>query len=175
MNFDVAGPFEIKRFGQKRIINKYSLVDMCEQLEAHEPGLSTAGGCYVFAKRVGGGVLPWYVGQACKTPLAKEALNSDNRGKYNDILDNNGTPLLFVIPERTQSGKLRKRRTQPAATLDFLEEWLISVAIDRNPELINSRKTAFLRNLHVTGIFNSQQGESTAASQSLSRVLWRMS
>ena len=172
MIFDVAGPFEIKRFGTKMLINKESLVDIIEQLETYEPGLSVAGGCYVFAKRVGRGVLPWYVGQACKSPLAREALNPDNRGKYNDILDSKGTPLLFVIPERTPSGRLRKRRTQPAATLDFLEEWLIAAAIARNPNLINSKKTRFLRELHVVGIFNSRHGESTAASQSLSKVLW---
>jgi hypothetical protein len=40
MNFDVIGPFEIRRFGKKKIINKNSLTDMCEQVESHEPGLS---------------------------------------------------------------------------------------------------------------------------------------
>ncbi len=171
MNFDVAGPFEIKRFGKKRIINKDSLSDICDQLEEYEPGLSNAGGCYVFAKR-GRGTLPWYVGQACKSPIAKEALNSENRSKYNDVTDSKGTPVLYVIPERTPTGKLRNRRSQPSATLDFLEEWLISAAIERNPDLINSRKTRFLRELHVVGLFNSKKGESTKASQSLSATLW---
>jgi len=172
VNFDIAGPFEIKRFGKKKIINKESLTDLCEQLEECEEGLSLAGGCYVFAKRVGKGTLPWYVGQACKAPLAKEALNPDNRGKYNEVIDSKGTPVLYVIPERTPTGKLRKRRSKPSATLDFLEEWLIAAAIERNPNLINTQKTRYLRELHVVGLFNSTKGESTKASQSLAEALW---
>lgn len=171
MNFDVAGPFEIKRFGKKNIINKDSLSDICEQLEAYEPGLSNASGCYVFGKR-GRGILPWYVGQACKTPLAKEALNSDNRGKYNDVIDSKGTPVLYVLPKRTSTGKLSKRGSNSSPTMDFLEKWLISMAIDRNPKLINSKKTRYLRELHVVGLFNSKKGEFTNASQSLSETLW---
>lgn len=84
MNFDVAGQFKITRNGAKNIINKKSLEDLRDDLEAHEEGLSTACGCYVFAKRAGKGIKPWYVGRACKLPMAKEALNAENRGKYND-------------------------------------------------------------------------------------------
>lgn len=175
MRFDVAGPFEISRHGKKRNITKESLSTLQAQLEEWEEGLSEACGCYVFAKRAGGGITPWYVGQACKRSMLKEALNPDNITKYNHVLDDDkGTPLLFVIPARTPKGKLRKRpEASGLESITFLERWLIAKAIEKNLDLINSKETKFLRTLHVAGIFNARQGESTAASKELSRALWR--
>ncbi|RDS80966.1 hypothetical protein DWU99_18095 [Dyella psychrodurans] len=107
--------------------------------------------------------------------MLKEALNSDNLAKYNRVLDDDkGTPLLFVIPARTPTGKLRRRpENSGLSSLDFLERWLIAAAIEKNPELINNRETKFLRELHVVGIFNAKQGENTAASNNLRKALWR--
>jgi len=173
MRFDVAGPFEISRHGTKKNITKESLTDLKDDFEAWEEGLSESCGCYVFAKRAGGGIIPWYVGQACRRPMLKEALNADNITKYNTVLDDKGTPLLFVIPVRTPQAKLRKRpESGDLPSVTFLERWLITTALDRNPHLINSRETKFLRELRVVGIFNATQGESTSASQELSKALW---
>nr|WP_199045497.1 hypothetical protein [Dyella sp. ASV24] len=176
MRFDVAGPFEIPRHGKKRNITKESLVQLSAQMEEREEGLSESCGCYVFAKRAGGGITPWYVGQACKRPMLKEALNPDNITKYNGVLDDDkGTPLLFVIPARTRGGKLRKRPASEKGglpSITFLEKWLIAAAIEKNPDLVNNKETRFLRDLHVVGIFNPKQGESTTASKDLRRALW---
>jgi hypothetical protein len=57
--------------------------------------------------------------------------------------------------------------------LDFLGRWLITHAIDKNPELINNKQTKFLRQIHVAGFFNANKGESTYASQQLRKTLWR--
>lgn len=106
--------------------------------------------------------------------MLKEALNSDNIAKYNHVLDDDkGTPLLFVIPARTPTGKLRRRpENGNLRSLDFFERWLIAAAIEKNPYLINNRETKFLRELHVVGIFNAKQGESNAASKVLKKALW---
>jgi hypothetical protein len=173
MRFDVAGPFEISRYGKKRNITKESLTDLKEQLEDCEEGLSDSCGCYIFAKRAGGGIIPWYVGRACRRPMLKEALSADNITKYNTVLDDKGTPLLFVIPARTPTGKLRKRpESSGLPSIMFLERWLIATALDKNPDLINNKETKFLRGLHVVGIFNAKQGESTLSSQELTKALW---
>lgn len=173
MRFDVAGPFEIIRHGKKKNITKESLEALRHDMEEWEDGLSESCGCYVFAKRAGGGIIPWYVGQACRLPMFKEALNADNITKYNKVLDEKGTPLIFVIPARTPTGQLRKRPVSKGLpSITFLERWLIATALEKNPGLINNRETMFLRALHVTGIFNATQGESTLASQELSKALW---
>lgn len=173
MIFDVAGPFEIDRQGKKKNITKESINLLRDKLEDWQEGLSHACGCYVFAKRAGKGITPWYIGQACKSPMLWEAMNSDNITKYNHVLDDDkGTPLLFVIPAKTPGGKLRKRPTNgKLASLSFLERWLIAEAIQKNPNLINTKETSFLRELHVVGIFNAKKGEATASSRELSKTL----
>jgi hypothetical protein len=107
--------------------------------------------------------------------VARPQGRPDNIAKYNHVIDDDkGTPLLFVIPARTPTGKLRKRPENGGLlSLTFLERWLIAAAIQKNPNLNNDKETKFFRNLHVVGKFNANQGESTAASQELSKTLWR--
>lgn len=174
MRFDVAGPFELRRYGSKKILTDESLADLKVQLEEWETGLAEACGCYLFAMRAGKGLMPYYVGQACKRSLSKEALNSANIVKFNKILSNrNGTPVIFLLPMRTPSGKFRKQKKTNGGLneLDFLERWLIAAALEKNSTLINNKETYFLRNIHVSGIFNPRQGEATLASQELAKAL----
>ena len=174
MDFGVIGPIKLSRHGKKRLITAESVKELIKELESREEGLSQACGCYVFAKNTGKGLMPWYVGQACKQPLAAEALNPTNREKYNTVLDAQGSPVLFFLPLRTPTGKLRKRPKGKGRirALDFLEKWLIAAALERNENLKNNQQTVFLRTIHVTGILNARKGGSTKASQSLSRTLW---
>ena len=175
MDFDVAGPFELSRHTSKKIITRQSVSDLKADLETWEEGLSEACGCYVFALRAGKGYTPYYVGQACKSSVFHEALNASNRGKYNEALgDSAGTPVLFVLPRRTPKGKFRKPKATGGGLgdLDFLEDWLIAAAIEKNPRLINNKKTRFLRKIHVRGFFNAKRGGSTKASQHLEKALW---
>lgn len=174
MDFGVVGPIKLSRYGKKKLITSDSLKDLVAELEMREEGLSEACGCYIFAKQNGRGMLPWYVGQACRRPLAVEALNPSNREKYNKVLDEKGGPVIFLLPLRTPSGKLRKRPQGNGGVhaLGFLEKWLIAAALERNPKLKNSKETAFLRNIHVVGILNAQKGGSTKDSRALCRALW---
>jgi len=174
MNFDVVGPIKLTRHGKKRLVTKESLVDLIEELEAIESGLSEACGCYVFAKQAGKGLMPWYVGQATKQSLAVESMNPANREKYNKVLDSQGSPIMFFIPLRTPAKKLRKRPkgVTRLLSIDFLERWLIAAALDRNGMLLNNKETTFLRRIHVTGIFNAKQGGATTDSRALCRTLW---
>lgn len=172
MDFDVAGPFEVRRYGKKRLITKESIADLKKQLESHSPGLASACGCYVFAKTAGRGTLPFYVGQACRLPLLAEAMNADNRGKYNSVLDKKGKPVLFFLPARTPNGKFRKRPSKGRLpSLDFLERWLIAECLEINAALINNKETRFLKQLHVVGIMNAKQGEWTSDSAALRKVI----
>jgi hypothetical protein len=177
MKFDVAGPFKLKRFGRNKIVTKKSVGILKRAMEEWEEGLSEACGCYVFALRAGGGSKPYYVGQACKRRLAAEAMNTSNLGKYNEILGDRkrGRPELFFLPMRTPGGKFRRRKTGDGrlAALDFLERWLIAIALERNPALRNNRETRFLRKIRVPGVFNAKQGDATKPSRALRAVLWR--
>jgi hypothetical protein len=176
MQFDVSGPYDLTRHGQKCLITDQSLKDLLFELKQEGDGLDEAVGCYVFALRAGKGYTPWYVGQACRQSLVREALNTSNREKYNKVIGElKGTPTIFLIPMYTPNGKLRKPSKAAGGlnTLDFLERWLIATCIDKNPELVNNKQTKFLRNIHVVGVFSAEQGESHLSSQELCRAIGR--
>jgi hypothetical protein len=153
------------------------VTELKTKVEEREKGLSDACGCYVFALKSGRGSIPYYVGQACRRPLLEEATNASNLTKYNEILGKKkrGKPVLFFLPMKTPGGKFRRRKSGSGKlpALDFLERWLISMALERNASLANNRETRFLRKIHVTGVFNAKRGETTKAAQALNAVLWK--
>lgn len=175
MNFDVLGPFEIARYGEEGLITNASRTTLVDTLEGEVSGLSEARGCYVFAVRAGRGYTPCQVGQACKRPIAKEALSAGNRTKFNEVLRalGRGTPILFVIPLLTASGEIRNTAISDGGLdeVDFLERWLIASALAKNPDLIDSPRTRSMRHVRVPGIFNSRTGRPTQASGELRRTL----
>jgi hypothetical protein len=175
VDFEIAGPFDISRYGNKQMITKQSLKELKCDLEEWDEGLSAACGCYVFAIRAGRGYTPYYVGQASKRAIADEALNPSNREKYNIVLGHGrGGPVLFALPMLTPQGRYRKRRQVDGKLpeMNFLERWLITTAIQKNPEIVNNKETKFLRRIHVSGLLNSKRGESTTASRLLTKALW---
>jgi hypothetical protein len=172
MNFDVAGPFELTRHGKKKIITEQSMADLRPRLETYEAGLSGACGCYVFAIRAGKGYTPYYVGQACKRSIFREALNPSNRERYNKVCSESmGMPVMFLLPKRTPKGRYKKKG-RASATINFLERWLIAAAIEKNPGLINTKESRFLRKISIVGIFNAKKGKPPKASQQLRKTLW---
>lgn len=175
MNFGVEGPYVLERHGKKKLITRESQLKLKEELEQYDSGVANACGCYIFAIRAGKGYTPYYVGQACKRSLLSEAMNSNNVGRYNDVLnERNGNPVLFFVPLMTESGRYRRRPSGKGAkipALDFLERWLISCSIRKNPDLINNKETKFLRGIYVPGIFNARRGDATGDSTELGKAL----
>jgi hypothetical protein len=158
------------------MITEESKKKLKEDLEEWDEGLSEACGCYVFGIRAGKGIRPFYVGQALKRSIVNEALNPSNLLKYNKVLARRGAgaPVIFVLPWLTPNYGRYKRRTKvnrQSSTLDFLEDWLIGIALQRNGNLINNRKTRLLRRVHVTGVFNPQHGESTWEAQRFNAMM----
>ena len=183
MKFHVYGPFTLKPSKSTNLITNESLVSLIGDVEETEEGLSDACGCYVFGVKASKGIVPWYVGQANKTALVKEALNSTNREKYNSVMTKSdgptamakrhGTPILFLLPNLTPQGRFAKKtsKSNGLESINFLEEWLIASALQKNPEMINDKKTYFLRNICVTGLFNGERGKATKSSSELKRAL----
>jgi hypothetical protein len=170
MNFDVYGPYEIKRFTPSKLLTKDTLL----AIRAQCPDLILTCGCYVFATRAGKGFTPWYVGQANKTSLIAEAFNASNINKLNEAFAHiKGTPVVFFLPLLTKNGNFAKPSSagKGRKSVDFLEEWLIASALQKNSKLINQQKTKFLRELHVRGLFNARQGEADVHSNKLKKAL----
>ena len=177
MKFDVAGPFEIERYTQKSLITRHSKAALRAELEKWDEGLSDACGCYVFGVRAGKGIRPYYAGQALRRSVLEEAMNSSNINKYNEVLGDRGrgSPVLFLLPWLTNGRERYKRKSkgaQRSRILDFLEDWLIGMTLQRNPKALNNQKTRFLRKVHVTGVFNPRHGEATWESGQFNSMMW---
>ncbi len=173
MIFDVEGPFKLARYGKKKLITGESIRNLKRELDRRRTGLSRVRGCYVFVIHAGKGYTPYYVGQACKRSILREAMNPSNLSKYNDVCsETNGKPMLFVLRMQTTKGRDKRRGNSGSKSTTFLERWLIAEGFKKNPDLKNNKQTKFLRDLHVVGIFNAKKGEATNASRELKRALW---
>lgn len=155
-----------------RLITAESRSVLYDSVSTEDAALADACGCYVFAIRASHGFTPWYVGQSQKQTIIGEAMNASNIVKYNDILNGKqGTPVLFLLPLQTPTGRFAKQPDGSLESVEFLERWLIAAALEKNSELINNRETKFLREIHVTGILNARQGEAHLASRALRQTL----
>jgi hypothetical protein len=97
---------------------------------------SPLGGLYVFTISQRGGVgIPWYVGKTeapGESSLVREALHRDKLRKYARALaeeESGAARLYFLIPQRGNDGNI-----------DDLETFLIWLARQQNPRLLNKRK-----------------------------------
>jgi len=174
MKFDIVGPFKIERYTHKSLITNDSVVALKKIIEAEEEGLSQACGCYVFGIRAGKGMTPYYAGQSLRRSIFKESMNHANITKYNVVLaSTKGTPILFLLPWLTNGGKLRKpsKKQGSSPVLNFVEDWLIATALQKNPDLINNKQTRFLRKVHITGAFNAKHGEATNRSSKFCKLM----
>ena len=134
----VKGPIKVQfnkqRSGHGKRIEKEHQNPFWQR--ASEPLLEKKQGCYVFALRAGRGSTPWYVGKASKS-FQQECFTSDKLQKYNRALfgGKKGSPVLFFV---TLPGKKMKIS---ARTIKDVETYLIGVAKETNPNLLNKSKT----------------------------------
>ena len=144
-----------------------------DAVETKYPGLSAACGCYMFCVKATHGALPWYVGQTSKNSFAGECFQPHKINHYNTAVASKSKikPQLFFFPKLTPSGKFSKLSKNKQNDIDFLETYLIGLALERNPSLCNINKTAFLKNMYVPGIINAKAGQPTAAVVKVKSIL----
>ena len=156
MHYAVFGPYRLARDGA--LVSR-SLEDrraLWHLMEADEPGLSTACGCYVFSIRR----RAWYVGMAARQPFYQECFSIHKINQYNYALQRvSGEPLLHLIAKVTATGRFASPATSGHRDIEFLEHMLIGMAIRQNEELQNVRGTRFLREMKVPGILRTKKGE----------------
>lgn len=136
------------------------------------PGLAKACGCYVFAMRSARATTPWYVGKADKTAFGTECFNDRNmRTYFNHTRDRKGSPFLFLIARMTPTGRFAKPYPSGTADVDFVESYLIGVALRRNPDLLNVKKTRLYRDLKVPGCINANEPPFSPSTEALRQTL----
>lgn len=163
MNYSIHGPFEVPITGKngKTIdTEKKGQSEFWAKIdESSGDRISSGCGCYVFCMRASKGVLPWYVGKAGKSSLKDESFGDHKLTHYHRLInDRKGTALLFLVVRRTTTGRLSKPSKNNYNDVDFLENLLITLALEKNPKLLNKKSTSMLRDLTVPGIINSPKG-----------------
>jgi hypothetical protein len=165
MNYHIFGGFEIplKRH-QNAVADPRDCQEFWWDVHGSQNLLCYALGCYVFAMRWRGRILPWYVGKAYKRGFIDECFAPHKRLHYNDVLsDHRGTPLLFLVARMTPGGKFSK--AIPETEARHMEINLIRFALRRNPALKNVSHAKFLQRLkigHRTGASRKEIDDFTA-------------
>lgn len=175
MDFIPYGPFELPRDdGGLLLLDRSGRKSIWDSVDHADPGLADACGCYVFAIRNGGGILPWYVGKAERQSFKLESLTEHKTTKYNEALlaCGKGTPLLYLYARVTRE---RHNFSKPTRSeyrdVSYLEKMLIGLALRRNPNVLNARETELLRTMCVPGLLNTKPGGVRQATLELASVL----
>lgn len=173
MNFDIAGPFSLQLTpGGLVAASAPARKAFWKMADSEYVDISTARGCYIFALRSPNGTMPWYVGKAASNSFAGECLQPHKIVHYNNSFQGRRySPQLFFIPKYTAGGKYAAQSKNAQHDIDFLETYLIGLALKRNSELQNIAKTAFLKNMHVPGIINPVAGKPSTATIAIRSTL----
>ncbi|MBI5695006.1 MAG: hypothetical protein HZC51_04570 [Nitrospirae bacterium] len=172
MKYTIHGPFEVRR-------QKTGLVDHGKEAKAVfwsevkkiDEALPDACGCYLFAIRAGGGIKPWYVGLAAKQAFEKECFAPQKINIYNDVIaKGKGTPLLFLIAKRTPSDKFARPGKNGYKDIEYLETFMIGAVLEKNTDLMNIKKTNYLRKMCVPCLINSPKRKPTNSEKEFERV-----
>jgi hypothetical protein len=160
MIFAVYGGFELPKSFCKHVqIDKKDKKSFWDGVERTQTNLSAACGCYIFAMQFVGNIEAWYVGKTEKQTFKNECFELQKKVIYNDIMQNHaGTGLIYLIPKLTNAEKFSKPRQNGHYDIEFLETMLIGIALKRNSELANNKKTKLLKEMVVPGVLNTPPG-----------------
>jgi hypothetical protein len=167
--------FDVRLFEIERKPNRHGFFgrDFWDKVAKADDDLPGACGCYLFALQNGNNIVPWYVGKTEKRTFQDESCGATQINYYNEVLvDHNGTPLMFLPPKLTGSGaKFAKPSPNGHRDIDFLETLLIGMALEKNKNLLNVKKTALLREMVVPGVINSPQARPKSEAEHLRNAL----
>lgn len=155
--FSVVGPLEIKpiRLPRGFIINKDLFTSFWNKHQKYKDKR----GIYIFGLRAAKGYTPWYVGKTKRT-FENECAESHKLQYYNQVIaQRKGTPVFFFLFQDTG-----KRGPNNDSILDHVEKYFIEIALIKNPDLMNRKKTK-KPDWSVDGVINSTKGKATKQSR----------
>jgi hypothetical protein len=156
--FEISGPWTIPVVGD--LIPKEKQREFWDEVGE----IADRRGCYVFSIRTGGGVVPIYVGRATNT-FRQECFGDHKLANhyYPALSGKVGTPLMFFVHQIT-----RKNRSMIAK----LEDFLIQIALDRNPCLSNvTGRGEHRETFRIWGVHNTGPGKPSEAALLFRRVM----
>jgi hypothetical protein len=177
MRYSIHGPFELRTKNGLVDRNKEAKNNFWGAIEKTDSILPFACGCYLFAIRAAKGIKPWYVGLAAKQSFQGECFSPQKTNIYNDVLAGRkrGKPFLFLIAKKTKQDKFVKPSKKGHRDSIYLETLMIGVALEKNPELMNIKKTKFLRGMLVPCLINTPKRKPFKSEQKFNKAMNRKS
>jgi hypothetical protein len=184
MLFRVFGPFKMPQNPNGLIaFDGEARNAFWESVNSKHERLPSGCGCYIVAAARGNRAKPHYVGLTIRRSFEQECSAPHVIEHFNEVIAGNPNlqPQLFLIAKLTPTGRFARPSQSDRvnitfaahADIKFLENYLIGLALDRNPELRNQRQTRYLRNLHVEGFLNTGPGQPSRSASSLRTLLGR--
>lgn len=161
--FKVRGPFAVpvEALGAGRVI-----ADDLGPFWDEAAEIADARGCYVFAMRAGQGIVPWYVGKATKSFRQEVFADHKVAKKYTRVLAQylKGTPVVFFVVHPAGKGAVNR------SMIGAIESYLISVAWNKNEELLNIQLLPEY-DWSIHGVIRSGKGHPSSDAKQLSACL----
>lgn len=140
MSFEIFGPFNlIDEDGATVDATPKRQAAFWQEVEAREPGLSAAFGCFLFSCLSRGHSTPWYVGMATDKPFQEVCFSSQAKKCYRKArkLVPSATPHLLLVPIRSERQEFVIPERAHRAELRAMETCLVGLSMNRNPDLLN--------------------------------------
>jgi len=155
--FSVEGPFEIPCYKGKAC--QIITADNAKTFWKNHSSVGAQRGCYVFGIRAGKGWTPGYVGKAAKC-FKQEVFAYQKLAYYQQFLADylKGSPVLFFLVCPNKKGPTN------VAHIKELEDFLIQVAVIRNPDLLNVKGTK-KEEWGIAGVLRGGQGKPNRAAR----------
>lgn len=179
MLFESCGPFYLDR----RKLESWGKRAFWQEVDTYWPSLSSAVGCYAFCLESQRGVAPWYVGKTiAQNGFKGEVFQEHKINHYQEIVRptfrgrkfRTGKPCILLFPLVTKNFTLSKNRSSSDAYIDWLETTLIGMALSASPDIANTSKTRFHRDVYVHGLIGNQfSGRPSDAAQYAKRAFLR--
>ena len=179
MFFETFGPFEVPKnwiLEQTYREWKREFWDGVNSEYENWGGLHSGIGCYAFCLRHGKRSLPWYVGQTVNVNGFQDETFTSHKVQHlqNLILlkpRHTVELMLFalVTPERWT---LSQNRSEGKSAIEWLETTLIGMSLAQNPDISNSSKTRFHRDIYVNGLWGSQSPGRPDHSAAYAKEVW---
>jgi hypothetical protein len=175
--FDIYGPFKIEKQSHGKLIDNTNDAKkhFWDKVEKYTKSLKNACGCYIFCIRAAKGFKPIYVGLAQKQTFEKECFTPSKINIYNEaVAAGKGTPILFLITKLTNKGnKFAKPSKNGHSDIKTLETLLIGTALEKNPALMNIKKTKHWKEMVVPGLLNPPQGPPSKDTKAFKKAMFR--
>ncbi len=146
MSFDIFGPFnlpDLESLSSNSAATNFE--HLWSQVEARQPGLASAYGCFLFLLLNRGRTMPWIIGGSTEQPFVESCTAPPVQKRYRKVLRNfpDATPQLMLLPYSAEPDAYAKPRRSERMDIWWMRTVLTGICFSRNPELLENSRSSY--------------------------------